>query len=79
MGNWGFTLIEILIATTLMAALLVALWRLVGIYTALRGKGDMHAGRVGNVSVMMHQLEEDLRNLPDIRSQSVPVAELAYQ
>ncbi len=72
----GLTLIEILIATTLMATLLVALWRLVGIYTSLRDKGDVHAGRVGNVSLMMQQLEEDLRTLPDIRPQAVPRVEL---
>ena len=68
--RWGLTLIEILIATALMATLLVAMWRLVGIYTSLRDKGDMHAGRVGNVSVMMQQLEEDLRNMPIMRPQA---------
>ncbi len=76
-GRWGLTLIEILIATTLMATLLVALWRLVGIYTSLRDKGDLHAGRVGNVSLMLQQLEEDLRNMPDIRSHVVPLVQTA--
>ncbi len=78
-GRCGLTLIEILIATALMAALLVALWRLVGIYTSLRGKGELHAGRVGNVSVMMQQLEEDLQNLPDIRPQPAVRVPLAIE
>jgi hypothetical protein len=79
LGRCGLTLIEILIATTLMAALLVALWRLVGIYTSLRDKGELHAGRVGNVSVMMQQLEEDLQNMPDVRTQAAPFVETTVQ
>jgi hypothetical protein len=49
-----------------MAALLVALWRMVGIYTSLREKGEAHADRVGVVSVLTEQLRDDLRRLPDI-------------
>ena len=79
LSRCGLTLIEILIATTLMAALLVALWRLVGIYTSLRDKGELHAGRVGNVSVMMQQFEEDLKNLPDVRTQAAPFVETKVQ
>jgi len=56
----GFTLIEILIATVLSAALLVVLWGLFGVYSKLFEKGQDQVSRAQLTRALWQQLSEDL-------------------
>ncbi|MBN1855177.1 MAG: prepilin-type N-terminal cleavage/methylation domain-containing protein [Pirellulales bacterium] len=70
----GLTLLEIIVAVAVLTALMVVLWNLINVYTGLREKGEEHVDRVGDVAVLMQQLEQDLRSLPQNQPDQEPVA-----
>ena len=58
----GFTLIEILLATTLSVTLLLALWSLFGIYTSLFTVGQTKAETSQLARALLKQLADDLHS-----------------
>lgn len=69
----GFTLLELIIASGLMATLLVLVWSLFGIYTKLSDKGIRKATELQLARALNQQLRADLRQiLPERRSHEMP-------
>ncbi|MFH1267157.1 MAG: prepilin-type N-terminal cleavage/methylation domain-containing protein [Planctomycetota bacterium] len=61
-GARGFTLLEILLATALMAVLLMGLWSLFSIYTSLFEAGQTRAVRSQLARALLDQLADDLES-----------------
>ena len=59
----GFTLLEILLATVLMATLLLAVWSLLNTYAALFEKGQTRTDHSQLVRSLSRQLTDDLAGL----------------
>ncbi len=56
----GFTLLEVLLATVLMSALLLTLWSLIGTYTALFATGQARTEQSQIARSLLQQISDDL-------------------
>ena len=63
----GFTLMELLVATALLASLLAGLWGLIDVFTSLGRKGESQLVHIREADQLMWQLERDLRSIPDFQ------------
>ncbi|TWU65639.1 prepilin-type N-terminal cleavage/methylation domain-containing protein [Crateriforma conspicua] len=71
----GFTLLETVIAMTLVSVLMLLVWSIFGIYTKLENKGVNAANRVSLVRSFHRQMRDDLvRLLPCDIDRSLPTA-----
>ena len=58
----GFTLLEVLLATVLMAALLLTLWSLIGTYTSLFASGQAKTEQSQIAHALLQQMCDDLQS-----------------
>ncbi|QDV64977.1 prepilin-type N-terminal cleavage/methylation domain-containing protein [Crateriforma conspicua] len=73
----GFTLLETVIAMTLVSVLMLLVWSIFGIYTKLENKGVNAANRVSLIRSFHRQMRDDLvRLLPCDVDRSLPTANL---
>ena len=59
----GFTLAEVLIATTLTASLLTGLWTVLGIFTKLQNRADIFASQSQVTRGLVAQIQDDLNRI----------------
>jgi len=63
----GFTLMELVVASALMATLMVGLWGLVSIFASMANKGTAQLQRIRDATQFFQWLESDLRRVPDTK------------
>ena len=78
-GARGFTLMELVVASALMATLMLGLWGLVNIFTSLANKGTDQLQRIRNTTQFFQWLESDLRRVPETTVQGASPALLGSE
>ena len=58
----GFTLLEVIIASSLATLLILLVWSLFSVYSKLNDRGDRQATELQLVRSLMHQLRSDLHH-----------------
>ncbi|MCA9259269.1 MAG: prepilin-type N-terminal cleavage/methylation domain-containing protein [Planctomycetales bacterium] len=59
----GFTLMELIVAVSLMSALMLGLWSLTNLFTRLSEKGLAQTGKLNDAAQICQRLEQDLRSI----------------